>query len=85
MSTKVFITGIGGFIGSHLSEFLARQGFEVWGSYFRPTNDMSVPRQHAKGLFNIDLRQRDHLEYCSSARNLPFGGSELSHGFLQTT
>ncbi|WP_024821909.1 GDP-mannose 4,6-dehydratase [Aminobacterium mobile] len=62
MSTKIFITGIGGFIGSHLSEFLARQGFEVWGSYFRPTNDMSVPRQHAKGLFNIDLRQRDHLE-----------------------
>ncbi|MDD2206103.1 MAG: GDP-mannose 4,6-dehydratase [Aminobacterium sp.] len=62
MSLKVFITGIGGFIGSHLSEFLARKGCEVWGSYFRPTNDMSVPTRYAKGLFNIDVRQRSHLE-----------------------
>ena len=62
MVTRVFITGIGGFIGSHLSEFLAKKGCEVWGSYFRPTNDMSVPASYAKGLFNIDVRQRSHLE-----------------------
>ena len=62
MVTRVFITGIGGFIGCHLSEFLAKKGCEVWGSYFRPTNDMSVPASYAKGLFNIDVRQRSHLE-----------------------
>ena len=32
------------------------------GFLLSPTNDMSVPASYAKGLFNIDVRQRSHLE-----------------------
>jgi len=31
---KAFITGIGGFIGSHLAKHMAKAGYEVYGSYF---------------------------------------------------
>jgi len=62
MTLKIFITGIGGFIGSHLAEFLAARDCEVYGSYYRPTNDLAFGRNASKELFNIDVRDRKHLE-----------------------
>jgi len=62
MNKKVFITGIGGFIGGHLAQRLAEEGFIVAGSYFRPTNTMDIPSAHAKKLYNIDVRYRPHME-----------------------
>jgi GDPmannose 4,6-dehydratase/GDP-4-dehydro-6-deoxy-D-mannose reductase len=62
MGKRVFITGIGGFIGGHLAQRLAEAGFVVGGSYFRPTNTMEVPSRYAERLYNIDVRYRPHIE-----------------------
>lgn len=38
---RVWITGGGGFIGSHLTEFLVNKGYTVLSTYYRPTTDIN--------------------------------------------
>lgn len=38
---KIMITGAGGMVGSHMIELLYRQGYEVLGTYYKPTTNLS--------------------------------------------
>jgi GDP-4-dehydro-6-deoxy-D-mannose reductase len=49
---RVLITGITGFVGSHLSEFLIKKGFEVFGT---TTSGKPSPSERIK-IFNCDIR-----------------------------
>ncbi len=54
---RVFITGITGFVGSHLAEYLLSQGHEVWGSIRRRSPRENIA--HLEGrlqLVEMDLR-----------------------------
>ena len=62
MLKKAFITGIGGFIGSHLAKHMAKAGYEVYGSYFRPTSDMKNVLPFAAKVYNVDVRYKPHLK-----------------------
>src|SRR4051812_28818065 len=54
MAVRVLITGVTGFVGSHLAEYALAQGAEVWGSC----------RWRSK-TENIDhLREKLHLVEC---------------------
>lgn len=59
---RVFITGIGGFIGSHLAKKMSEVGYEVYGSYFRPTSDVEMVKSYAVNTYNIDVRYKPHLK-----------------------
>ena len=52
MAKKALITGIAGFVGSHMAELLLAQGFEVWG--------MSRPRSKMDHIESI--KSQLHLE-----------------------
>ncbi|MBP9814435.1 GDP-mannose 4,6-dehydratase [Candidatus Woesebacteria bacterium] len=52
MAKKALITGIAGFVGSHMAELLLSQGFEVWG--------MSRPRSKMDHIESI--KSQLHLE-----------------------
>ncbi|MBI3813856.1 MAG: GDP-mannose 4,6-dehydratase [Nitrospinae bacterium] len=49
---RVLITGITGFVGSHLSEFLIKKGFEVFGTTY---SGKALPSERIK-IFNCDIR-----------------------------
>lgn len=53
---KVYVTGAGGMVGSHLVEFLAKKGFEVFGSYFHPTVDVNDIDLNDITFFELDIR-----------------------------
>lgn len=38
---KIMVTGAGGMVGSHMIELLYRQGYEVLGTYYKPTTNLS--------------------------------------------
>ena len=38
---KIWVTGAGGMVGSHMVEILYAQGHEVLGSYYKPTTDIT--------------------------------------------
>lgn len=54
---KAYVTGAGGVVGSHLVEYLKKQGYEVVGSYYTPTTDIREIDPSIK-LFELDVR--DH-------------------------
>ena len=37
---KVWVTGAGGIVGSHLVEFLYGKGYDVFDTYYKPTINM---------------------------------------------
>jgi len=57
---RVFITGIGGFIGQHLSHYLEEEGHDVYGTYHSPTTEMQL--SGTKTTFECDVRDRDKLD-----------------------
>lgn len=55
-----FITGVAGFIGSHLADYLIDQGWQVWGVDNFLTGDKN--NIHPKVKFkNIDIRKKNQL------------------------
>ncbi|MGQ9618067.1 MAG: GDP-mannose 4,6-dehydratase [Candidatus Aminicenantia bacterium] len=49
MSAKVFITGLTGFAGNHLSQFLEKEGYEVYGTSWHQ-------KIEGRRIFYLDLR-----------------------------
>ena len=60
-SLKIFITGAGGFMGSHLVEFLQAKGHEVHGILFGPVNLVSEIK-HKANLTECDIRNKEKLK-----------------------
>src|SRR3989344_2608024 len=60
-SLKIFITGAGGFMGSHLVEFLQAKGHEVHGIFFGPVNLVSEIK-HKANLTECDIRNKEKLK-----------------------
>ena len=75
---RILITGITGFVGSHLAQYLSDQHFEVWG--ITKTNrklDNIRPFQDRLHLLTGDLRDRstcDTLIKEDSLEKTPCGG-----------
>lgn len=68
---KVLITGVAGFIGSNLAEYLLEKGYEVIGvdnfnDYYAPKvkefNISSFKNHHKFKLYSIDITDRNKLE-----------------------
>jgi len=59
---KVLITGITGFVGSHLAEYLLKQGYEVYGIVRHRSKMDNI--SHIKGLHLLvaDLRDANSIE-----------------------
>jgi GDP-4-dehydro-6-deoxy-D-mannose reductase len=55
---RVWITGCGGMMGSHLFESLLAEGHEVLGTYYKPTIDKS-------DLEGLPLEEVDIRDWCS--------------------
>lgn len=60
-TVKSFITGAGGFMGSHLVDFLTAKGHEVSGIYFGPVN-LTDEIKNKDHLFECDIRDKKELE-----------------------
>ncbi len=60
-SLSVFVTGAGGFIGSHLIDFLAGRGHEVSGTYFGNINLVDEIGDKAVLRF-CDIRSKEKLK-----------------------
>ena len=58
---KAYITGVGGVVGSALAPYLQKQGYEVVGSYFTPTTDISEIEGDVR-LFELDLRDHEAVK-----------------------
>ena len=54
---RILITGITGFVGHHLSEFLAKEGYEVFGTTFS-FKDFS---SKLVKIFKCDIRDADRI------------------------
>ncbi|MEY6433999.1 GDP-mannose 4,6-dehydratase [Thioalkalicoccus limnaeus] len=60
MTSRVWVTGFGGFMGSHLVDLLERNGHQVLGTYFPPT--AKVGRTAVRGkVGECDVRDRDKV------------------------
>ena len=66
MKMKAYVTGAGGMVGSHLIEMLAAQGYEVVGSYYTPTTDLSEIPSHIR---MVELDIRDHQKMADFIEN----------------
>ena len=67
MSDLTLVVGIGGMIGSHMAERLAREGRPVVGTSYAPTIDMA---DLAAGLEVIGLDIRDQAAVRSVVHRL---------------
>ena len=57
---KAYITGVGGVVGSALAPYLKGKGYEVVGSYYTPTTDISEIEEGIE-LFELDLREHQKV------------------------
>lgn len=57
MTSKVWVTGYGGFMGVHLVEMLEAKGEEVLATYFRPTTDLRISNPRGRAV-ECDIRDR---------------------------
>ena len=57
---KVMVTGAGGFIGSHLTEFLLKKNFDVYGTFYHPTVNLKEINPKVK-LEKVDIRDKRGL------------------------
>jgi len=58
---KAFITGISGFVGEYLAEYLLRQRLEVAGTRL-PTEPISTYLQKNTDIFELDLLDEEHTK-----------------------
>jgi len=56
---KAFITGVTGFVGGHLAEFLAGQGIDVWGAFRSEDSPLSQPANWKP--VQLDMMDEDAL------------------------
>ena len=56
---RAFVTGIGGFIGSHLADFLLEKGIEVYGTFYK--EKYHVPRD--ANIIKCDISKKKEIEY----------------------
>lgn len=59
---KIYVTGAGGMIGSHLVEILCRRGHQVAGSYFRPTVKLEEIDKTNLNMFELDVRNHEKMK-----------------------
>ena len=60
---RVLITGVAGFVGSHLADFLVSQGYEVWGIVCPGSNYESVEHlRHNVRLVRCDVRDEQAVK-----------------------
>lgn len=52
---KVLVTGAGGMVGSHMVELLYSQGYDVLGTYYKPTTDITELDDHIR-MIECDVR-----------------------------
>lgn len=52
---KVLVTGAGGMVGSHMVELLAEQGYDVLGTYYKPTININEINSSIK-MMECDVR-----------------------------
>lgn len=55
MGRTVLITGVGGMVGSHMTEYFFYQGIAVVGTYYKPTTDLSDIHEMAC-FYECDVR-----------------------------
>lgn len=62
MAEKCFITGITGFVGSHLAELLVDCGYEVWGSvrWRAPLENLELIKNKVN-IVNMDIRDNSSV------------------------
>lgn len=58
---KAYITGVGGFMGGHLVDFLLEKNIEVFGTYFRPTTDINYVKSKIK-VEECDIRDKEKVK-----------------------
>ena len=58
---KILITGIGGFIGNYLAEFLLDKNVEIYGTYYKPTVGIENLDKKIK-LFECDIRNKNKFK-----------------------
>ncbi len=60
---KVLVTGVSGFAGSHLAEFLLNKGYKVFGTFYDKSTFSNLNRFIDKiTLFKCDIRNYDSLK-----------------------
>lgn len=58
---RAMVTGVGGMVGSHLAERLADDGYEVLGTYYKPTVDLKEIDYRGMRLEECDVRYSQHV------------------------
>jgi GDP-4-dehydro-6-deoxy-D-mannose reductase len=59
---RVLITGVNGFIGSHLAEMLVKKGFDVYGTIYDKNNKNLAAVKDSVKLFDLDINDRAAVE-----------------------
>ncbi|MEM5811998.1 MAG: GDP-mannose 4,6-dehydratase [Candidatus Aenigmatarchaeota archaeon] len=60
---RALITGVTGFIGSHLAEYLLNKGYKIYGNYYRGTTNDNI--EHIKSqikVLKVDVRDGKAIE-----------------------
>lgn len=58
---SILVTGAGGMVGSHMVEILFESGFDVVGTYYKPTTDITEIDSKIK-MIECDVRYPNNLE-----------------------